>query len=265
VARALALVRITRRRRQPRHRPRLLRQGGELPETFSSPLSRSTPSRCPAPAAGRPRHFGDQVVRGSRAAGSCRRPAIRRKPRLSASSACAPSGTLPSSSLTTSIRRASICFQSAVTARTSPSTRSMPAASRARASGSTSRSTSDVHPRLARRLRPVAARPQPGQRARRSRSTAYTGARGRCIVSPGGSPPSSPVDEERHVVVDDLDHGVPHRPAVLRRGRAEHPHAGGARGRHAAELPVRQRRAGQVVGAARGQIVGVDLPGSTRG
>ena len=57
------------------------------------------------------------------------------------------------------------------------------------------------------------------------------------------------IDQERHVVVDDLDDRVRRLPAVLLDRRVEHAHAGVAGLTFAREVPVRKRRAVQVGGA----------------
>jgi hypothetical protein len=67
------------------------------------------------------------------------------------------------------------------------------------------------------------------------------------------------VDEERHVIVDDLDHRVTRRPAVFGNRRREHAHLGRPPGALRAELPVRKQCAGQVLDAAVGQVIGVEL------
>jgi hypothetical protein len=68
------------------------------------------------------------------------------------------------------------------------------------------------------------------------------------------------IDEERHVVVDDLDDRVGALPAVLLDGGIEDPYARVAGRASRRELPVRNRRAIEVLGRALGQLVGVDLP-----
>jgi len=65
------------------------------------------------------------------------------------------------------------------------------------------------------------------------------------------------VDEEGHVVVDDVDHRVPRRPSVFSHRRAEGPHEGLPAAALGAELPVRQQRAEQVVGRGVEQVVGL--------
>ena len=63
------------------------------------------------------------------------------------------------------------------------------------------------------------------------------------------------VDEERHVVGDDLDHGVPvSRPAVLADRRREHPHVGGALGSVRGEVVLADRSAVHVHVGATGQV-----------
>ena len=68
------------------------------------------------------------------------------------------------------------------------------------------------------------------------------------------------VDEERHVVVDDLDDRVRRLPAVLLDRRIEDAHAGVAGLALAREVPVRQRRAVQVGRRALREVLGIDLP-----
>ncbi len=58
------------------------------------------------------------------------------------------------------------------------------------------------------------------------------------------------VDEERHVVVHDLDERVRRFPAVDRARRCVHPHARTAGGAGVTELPVAQGRARQVLGGS---------------
>ncbi len=67
------------------------------------------------------------------------------------------------------------------------------------------------------------------------------------------------VDEERHVVVDDLDHAVAALPAVLRGHRVVGPDLRRAAREPAAELQMRRRRAREVARRARRQLLGVDL------
>jgi len=67
------------------------------------------------------------------------------------------------------------------------------------------------------------------------------------------------VDEERHVVVDELEHRMPRRPAVLGQGGRERTQLRRAGRALRAELPQRQQRAGQVLDAAAGQFVLVEL------
>ena len=57
------------------------------------------------------------------------------------------------------------------------------------------------------------------------------------------------IDQERHVVVDDLDHGMAALPAMLVKLRMVDPDAGGPRLPLAAELPDRQCGAVELVGA----------------
>jgi hypothetical protein len=67
------------------------------------------------------------------------------------------------------------------------------------------------------------------------------------------------IDEEGHVVVDDLDHGVRGLPAMFVDARVDHPQPGLAAGELARKVPVRQGRAIQVVGRSFGQILGIDV------
>ncbi len=66
------------------------------------------------------------------------------------------------------------------------------------------------------------------------------------------------VDEERHVVVDDLDHRVVGMPAVLFEDRVVHAQAFAAGHEFLRGLPMRHRGAVQVGDAAVLQIVGID-------
>ena len=69
------------------------------------------------------------------------------------------------------------------------------------------------------------------------------------------------VDEERHVVGDDLDHRVTAgRPAVLGQGRGEDVDAGGALGAGVGRAEVRDQRAVQLLGGAVADVVGGDVP-----
>ena len=67
------------------------------------------------------------------------------------------------------------------------------------------------------------------------------------------------VDQKRHVVVDDLDHGVGRAPAVLLHDGVEDAHARGSRLAPPREVPVRQRGAVKVRRLALGEILGIDL------
>ncbi len=67
------------------------------------------------------------------------------------------------------------------------------------------------------------------------------------------------VDQKRHVVVDDLDHGVGRAPAVLLHAGVEDAHARGSRLAPPREVPVRQRGAVKVRRLALGEILGIDL------
>ena len=68
------------------------------------------------------------------------------------------------------------------------------------------------------------------------------------------------VDEERHVVVDDLDDGVRRLPAVLLDRRIEHAHAGVARLALPREAPVRKRGTVEIGGRPLGEVLRIDLP-----
>ena len=67
------------------------------------------------------------------------------------------------------------------------------------------------------------------------------------------------VDEERHVVGDDLDHAVPAGPAVLLHGGGEHVDVGGAGRPGGRELLVGEGGAEQVLGNAGEQVLGGDV------
>ncbi len=67
------------------------------------------------------------------------------------------------------------------------------------------------------------------------------------------------VDEERHVVVDDLDDRVRRLPAVAR-GRVEHTHARLTGVARAGEAPVRERRAVHIGRRALLEVFRIDLP-----
>ena len=68
------------------------------------------------------------------------------------------------------------------------------------------------------------------------------------------------VDEERHVVGDDLDDGAGARPAVGVGARVEHAHVGGAGHPGAPQLELAVRRPGVGLGAARGELVVGHVP-----
>ena len=68
------------------------------------------------------------------------------------------------------------------------------------------------------------------------------------------------IDEERHVVVADLDDRMRRLPVVLLARRVEDPHLGVPRVALAGERPLRQRRTAEVRRRALGQIFRVDLP-----
>jgi hypothetical protein len=67
------------------------------------------------------------------------------------------------------------------------------------------------------------------------------------------------VDQERHVVVDDLDHRVRRLPAMLVQPRVVDAQLGRAAGEAAREVPVRQRCAVQVGDRPLGQVIGRNL------
>ena len=67
------------------------------------------------------------------------------------------------------------------------------------------------------------------------------------------------VDEERHVVGDDLDHAVPARPAVLLHGGGEHVDVRRAFRPGGRELLVGERCAEQVLGNAGEEVLGGDV------
>ncbi len=68
------------------------------------------------------------------------------------------------------------------------------------------------------------------------------------------------VDEERHVVRDDLDDGVPGRPAVFLDGRAERPDVGAALGPLRGQATVRHGGAVEVDRVSVDQVLGGDVP-----
>ena len=72
------------------------------------------------------------------------------------------------------------------------------------------------------------------------------------------------VHQERHVVVDDLDHGVARAPAVLAGVGLKMRTLGRARLAHLAQLQVRQQRAQQVLGRALGQVLRHRAAGNIR-
>jgi hypothetical protein len=118
----------------------------------------------------------------------------------------------------------------------------------------------DVHPRLARGLGGFAARADGGQPPggvaldREDRMHDQVQRQPLPVDLGRGR-----VDQERHVVVDDLDHRVARGPPVLGQRGAEHAHLRHARRAGGAELPVRQHRARQVLGCALDEIVVVEL------
>ncbi len=67
------------------------------------------------------------------------------------------------------------------------------------------------------------------------------------------------IDQERHVVVDDLDDRVRRLPAVVLDRRIEDAHPGVARLALAGEVPVRERRAIEIGRRPLGEILGIDL------
>ncbi len=118
----------------------------------------------------------------------------------------------------------------------------------------------DVHPRFPRGLRRLVARPQ---RDKGAVGTALHGEDGvRDQVQRQALPVDlrrRRVDQEGHVVVDDLDHRMARRPAVLGHGGAQDAHLGLAGGARSAELPLGQHGAAQVFRRSLGQIVGVEM------
>ena len=72
------------------------------------------------------------------------------------------------------------------------------------------------------------------------------------------------IDQEWHVVVDDLDDGVRRLPAVFLHGRIEHAYPGMAGFALARKTPVRQGGAVEIAGLAFGQVLGIDLSVITR-
>ena len=177
----------------------------------------------------------------------------------SASSSAGSGGGRSSRSATTLASRSRIFAQSATATRTSASTRATSAASASRRDGSTTRSTSTWMKRFAPRLgriagrdiveRPVAAADDRDDRMddevqRQAVPVDFHRHR---------------IDEERHVVVDDLDDRMRRLPAVLLDRRVEDTHARLARIALAGEIPVRQRRAVEIGRSPRGKILGVDL------
>ena len=67
------------------------------------------------------------------------------------------------------------------------------------------------------------------------------------------------VDQKGHVVIDDVDHRMARLPAGCGNRGAEHPNLGLALAACCTELPVRKHGAQQILGAARAQILGIDL------
>src|SRR5690606_34982153 len=67
------------------------------------------------------------------------------------------------------------------------------------------------------------------------------------------------VDEEGHVIRDDLDHRLPGRPAVLVRSRGEHVDHSLARGADLGGGAVRERGAEQVTWLLREKVLGQDV------
>ena len=67
------------------------------------------------------------------------------------------------------------------------------------------------------------------------------------------------IDEERHVVIDDLDDRVTRVPAIGRGARIESPQLRLSRLALLRELPERQRRAVEILCAAADEIVGRDM------
>jgi hypothetical protein len=73
------------------------------------------------------------------------------------------------------------------------------------------------------------------------------------------------IDQERHVVVDDLDDRVRRLPAVFLEGRIEHADPGVPRLPLAREVPVRQRSPVEVGGLSLDEILRLYIPVVTRG
>jgi hypothetical protein len=117
-----------------------------------------------------------------------------------------------------------------------------------------------VHPGLARLLRRRAARPDRLQPAlavaldRVHRVDQQMQAQALAVDLHGNR-----IDQERHVVVDDLHHAVARTPAVLAGRGAEHLHPRRAGLALAPQLPVRQQGTQQVLRVALAQVVDVDL------
>ena len=181
------------------------------------------------------------------------------KARLSSTVALGRFAAGCSSSLIASCSRASMGFQSCTAARTSASTRSMPATSASRCSASTRRSISTCiqdsrgasgdcgagcdRLELALRVAGDGIDRMDDQVQREALPVDFH--RGR-------------IDQEGHVVVDDLDHRMPGPPAVLTRRGAENPYLGRARLALLPQLQVREQRAQQIFGRSLGQVVAVE-------
>ena len=75
----------------------------------------------------------------------------------------------------------------------------------------------------------------------------------------GGKRHANGVDEEGHVVIDDLDDRVMHGPAMLLAARIERAQLGLARLALLRELPERERRAVEILGAAADEIGARDV------
>jgi hypothetical protein len=118
----------------------------------------------------------------------------------------------------------------------------------------------DVHPRLARRTGRLLWHSQCQQRAvglaldREHRMRDQVQRQPLAVDGHGGG-----VDQERHVVVDDLDHRVARGPAAVADAGIEHPHLGRIGRAAGPVLPQRQHGTEQVVGRGRGDVVVVML------
>ncbi len=117
----------------------------------------------------------------------------------------------------------------------------------------------DVHERLARSVRPRFARVEPLQRSarialdREDRMHDQVQRQALAVDLHRGR-----VDQEGHVVVDDLDDRVPGRPTMLARDRVDHADLRLARFAPLRELPVRQQGAVQILDVARRDVFRID-------